>query len=123
WTGRDATGNVVRAATIRGAALGATRTVSRAGVDTVLADAAAGPRGEAVVLGRAVAVPPGDGRRGLEAGTRAAGARLGPPGEIAGPGADVEQADVAIDAASGAVFATWRSLTTPISWSLRTPLR
>jgi hypothetical protein len=114
---------VVRAATIRGVALGATRTVSRPGVDTVLADADAGPRGEAVVLGRPVAGPPGDGRRGLEAVTRAAGARFGAPEQIAAANAVVDQADVAIDARSAAVFATWRGLTTPIGWSVRTPLR
>jgi hypothetical protein len=123
WTGRDATGNVVRAATIRGTALGAARTLSRPRVDTVLADAAAGPGGEAVVLGRPVAGLPGDGRRGLEAVARAGGAEpFGGPEQIAGPAADVDQADVAIDAASAAVFATWRSVTTPIGWSVRTPL-
>ena len=123
WTGRDATGDVVRAATIRGTALGTARTLSRPGVDTVLADAAAGPGGEAVVLGRPVAGPPGDGRRGLEAVVRAGGAApFAAPEQVAGPAADVDQADVAIDAASGAVFATWRSGTTPIGWSVRTPL-
>ena len=57
WTGRGAAGEVVRAATIRGTTLGSARTVSPPGVDTLLGDADAGPRGEAVVVTLPVAGP------------------------------------------------------------------
>jgi hypothetical protein len=123
WTGGGSAGQAVRAATIRGTALGSPRTLSARGVDTILGDAAAGPRGEAVVLMQSATAMPGDGRRGLQAVVRVGGAAaFGAPEQVAGPDAGVDGADVAIDAASGAVFATWRSVTTPIGWSVRAPL-
>jgi hypothetical protein len=123
WTGHDGQHYVVRAAPIDGTTVGAPQTVSQPATDTVLADAAEGPRGEAVVLllpGCAGACP---GPGGLVAVTRAAGApAFGAPEPIVPAPAFIDGADVAIEAASGLVFATWANDSAPIGWSVRAPI-
>jgi hypothetical protein len=127
WTGYSGAHYVVRAAGIAGTSVATPQTVSTPAVDTVLADAAEGPRGQAIVLilpGRAGADPPVGGQPdGLAGVTRAtSGQPFGPPEQIMpGPGF-VDGAAVGIDAATGAAFATWRNVGTPIGWSIRTPL-
>jgi hypothetical protein len=132
WTGVDPTGNVVRVSTIRGTTLESPQTVSAPGSNALLADAAAGPRGEAVVLLRPGAgsnsPTPSTGFGGLEAVTRGPGSGpFGAPETIVPspsmPGiGDAEEADVAIDAASDTVLAVWRTGLAPITWSVRASL-
>jgi hypothetical protein len=120
WTGLEAGGYVVRAAPIVGTKVGAAQTLSEAAGDSVLADAAEGPRGEAVVLEL-----PHQGDGGLVAVTRPAGASgFGAPEQIVAAPTFVDGAEVAVDSTSGAAFATWRTvaLDRGIGWSVRAPI-
>jgi hypothetical protein len=127
WSGYDGSNYVVRAASIRSGRVGTPQTVSPAGTDSVLADAAEGAHGAAVILilpGREGADPPGSSQPdGLVAVSHPAGTQtFGPPEQILPGPAFVDGAAVGIDAATGAVFATWRDAGSPLGWSVRTPL-
>ena len=95
-------------------------------VDTVLADAAVGPRGAAVVLmlpGRRGADPPLDtGPQGLSAVVRAPGAVMFVPEQIVTGREFIDGAYVAFDDATRRAFVTWRQVGAPIGWSVRDPL-
>lgn len=127
WTGYKAGHFVVEAASIGRRAVGRPRAVSQAGTNAVLADAAEGSHGQAVVLflpGLAGALGAGPGATdALAAATRSSPTRAfgAPETIVAGPAA-VDGASVGIDASSGAAFATWRNVGAPIGWSVRTPL-
>ena len=132
WTGVDATGNIVRVATIRGTTLEPPQTVSAPGSNALLADAAAGPRGEAVVLMRpgagSGAPNAGTGFGALVAATRGPGVgafatpeTIVPPSPMLAIGA-ADEADVGIDPTSDTVLAVWRTGGGPISWSVRASL-
>ncbi|MEA2265046.1 MAG: hypothetical protein QOE27_629, partial [Solirubrobacteraceae bacterium] len=127
WTGYSGAHYVVRAASIVGTSVAAPETVSTPAVDTVLADAAEGTRGQAIVLilpGRAGADPPiGSQPAGLAGVTRpTSGQPFGPPEQIVPAPEFIDGAAVGIDPASGAAFATWRDVGAPIGWSIRTSL-
>jgi hypothetical protein len=127
WSGYRSATYVVQAASITGTRLGTPRTISQRGVDTVLADAAEDPAGAAAILllpGRQGEDPPGTSQPdGLLAVTHPAGTQaFGPPEQILPGPAYVDGADVAIDAATGRVFATWLDFAGPIGWSVRAPL-
>ena len=127
WTGHDGQHWVVRAASIHGTTLTAPQIVSEPGTDTVLGDAAAGPRGEAVVLllpGCAPLCPaPSGPGAGLAAATRAASApAFGAPEPIVPAPAAITGAQVAIQAATGLAFATWADDHASIGWSVRAPI-
>jgi hypothetical protein len=116
----------VAAAPIKNGRAGTPQTVSEPGTDTILAAAAEGAHGQAVILllpGRAGANPSTPTPDALDAVTHPAGTvTFGPPEQILPAPADVDGASVAIDPASGGVFATWRDVGSPIGWSVRTPL-
>jgi hypothetical protein len=124
WTGYVGGHYVVAAAPIAGATVGAATVVSDPTVDTVLADAAEGSRGEAVILvlpGRAGEDPPlPAGPGGLDAVTRPAAGQpfAGLEPIVPGP-AFIDGATVSIAAASGGAFATWRDVDGPVGWSVR----
>jgi hypothetical protein len=126
WTGYQRSHFVVQAASIKDGRAGRPQTVSDPTTDTVLADAAEGAHGAAVILllpGRQGEFPTTAHADGLTATTHPAGSQTFGPPELILPGpADVDGAQVAIDAASGAVFAVWRDVGSPLGWSLRTPL-
>jgi hypothetical protein len=126
WTGYQGSHFVVRAASIKNGRTGTPQTVSDPTTDTVLADAAEGADGAAVVLllpGRAGEFPSAASPDALTAATHPAGTPTFGPPELILPGpADVDGAHVGIDAASGAVFAVWRDVGSPLGWSVRTPL-
>ncbi|HWH09972.1 MAG TPA: hypothetical protein VG165_02500 [Solirubrobacteraceae bacterium] len=127
WSGFDGAHFVVRAASITGTAVGAPQTVSQAGVDTVLADAAESSRGEAAILllpGRRGSGPPVIGQPGgLDAVSRGTAAQaFGAPVQVVGSPTYVDGADLAIDAKTGQAFATWRNVAGPIGWSASSSL-
>ena len=127
WSGYAGGRYIVQAAPITGTAVGAAQTLSAPAVDTVLADAAEGSRGEAVVLmlpGRAGNDPTiGATPDGLLAATRASAAQpFGAIEQIAAGPEYVDGASVAIDEATGAAFATWRNVDGPIGWSVRSSI-
>jgi hypothetical protein len=128
WTGYVGGHYVVAAAPITGTTIGASSVVSDPAVDTVLADAAEGSRGEAVILilpGRAGEDPPPalSVTGALVAVTRtAAGQPFAAPEPIVPGPAFIDGAAVGIEAASGAAFATWRDVGGPAGWAVRTPI-
>jgi hypothetical protein len=127
WTGYDGAHFTVRAASIDGTTVGAPQTVSTPGTDTILADAAEGSGGQAVILllpGQAGADATGAMTpAGLVAVTHPAGTQtFGPLEEILPAPAYVASAAVSIDAATGSVFATWRDVGSPAGWAVRAPL-
>jgi len=127
WTGYDGAHFTVRAAPIDGTTVGAPQTVSTPGTDTILADAAEGSRGQAVILllpGQAGADPTGTiAPAGMVAVTHPAGTQtFGLPEEVVPGPAYVASAAVSIDAATGSVFATWRDVGSPAGWAVRAPL-
>ncbi|HEX3874459.1 MAG TPA: hypothetical protein VHW26_09965 [Solirubrobacteraceae bacterium] len=126
WTGYQGSRFVVRAASIRSGRAGTPQTVSDPTIDTVLADAAEGPHGAAVILllpGRAGENGSAPGPDALTAATHPSGTQtFGTPEPILPVPAAVDGAYVGIDGATGAVFAVWRNVGGPLGWSVRTPL-
>ncbi|HEY5197754.1 MAG TPA: hypothetical protein VIJ51_12090 [Solirubrobacteraceae bacterium] len=127
WTGYDGAHYTVQAASINATTISPPQTVSTPGTDTVLADAAEGAHGQAVILllpGRAGADPViGTQPDGLIAVTHPPGTQTFSPHEQILPGpAYVDGATVSIDTATGGVLATWRNAGSPASWAVRTPL-
>jgi hypothetical protein len=127
WTGNSGGHYVVRAAPLVGTSVGVSRVVSQPGVDTILAAAAEGSRGEAAILvlpGRAGDNGPLPGSTdGLDAVTRASPSEPFGPTEQVVPGpVYIDGAELGIDAASGGAFATWRDVDGPVGWSVRTSI-
>ena len=122
---RGAAHFVVRAAAITETRVRPAQTVSQAGAETVLADAAerarTGGDPAASRARRQRAAGRVAGRRALRRDPRRRQS-LGAPEEVLPGPADVDGASVAIDAASGSVSATWRHVGSPIGWSVRAPL-
>ncbi|HWH11414.1 MAG TPA: hypothetical protein VG165_09815, partial [Solirubrobacteraceae bacterium] len=106
WTGYDGTDFIVQAASIGARGVGTPRTVSPPGTNAVLADAAEGPQGQAVILilpGLAGALGAGPSATdGLAAVTHTSATRaFGPPETIVPGPAAVDGASVGIDASTG----------------------
>lgn len=124
WTGHAGGRFVVRAATLTGASAGPRQTLSDPAVHTVLADAATGPDGRAVVLMLARRKGIGTGRGGslgLQAVARPPGGAFGPIETIVAGDAYIDGADVGLDAASGRAIAVWRDVGGPPGWAVRDP--
>lgn len=115
WTGYAGGHFVVRAAELDGTALRGAHVVSDPTQDTVLADVASGPQGQAIVLGtQGIAGADPSGPVSVVAAVRGPRAGLdafGPPEavSVAGPGF-VDAPRVAIDPISGRAISVWRAL-------------
>lgn len=127
WAGSAAGHWVVRTAPVELGGVGAVTTIPTPGVDALLADLAAGPDGDALVLWTepqpTAAGPPDMERQALFAAQGFDGAQartvFDEPEEVAPP-APVGDATVALDPANDRAVAVWQGEAATIEYSIRT---